>query len=273
MSVVRSKRTISKTEFENTFIELYRFSEMQTAKISNRRKRWLCEEYSELMNEAFNNIMDITESFYHRSNDKEYTDAKIIKTLNLLYMTQKRLYVMWNVSCIETKKMAKWCDLLQKECGLLIDMLDMKNKNDKRYDYKFKILDYRYINKAEFLRKMSEFHRFIHGKVTNAPKKYDNTSGQMLIDLADSTLFLLIKANSKIPTTKEEYESRKKCIELSISNLYKIQRHILFYCNLMNYSERVLEEWCDYVVEELKLLHSLKKSDAKRFGNLRLLPA
>lgn len=268
MSVVRSKRTISKTEYENTFTELYRFSETQTSKISNRRKHWICDSYNDLMNKAFNNIMTICESQYHSSNDEEYINSKLEETLDLLYMTQKPLYMIWNVSFAETKKMARWCGLLQKECGLLINMLNGENKNKTKYNYKFKILDYKSINNAKFLKNMSEFHRFVHGKVTNAPKKYDSTSGQMLIDLVDSTFFLLIKANSKIPTNKGEYERRKKCIDSAITNLYKMQRHILFYCNIMNYSERILKEWCDYLTTELKLLHSLKKSDAKRFGNL-----
>lgn len=268
MSVIRSKRVDANTEYENTFTELYRFSETQTAKIANRRKRWVCEEYNELMNRAFNNIMTITESSYHKPSDNSLINSKIIDTLDLLYMTQKRLYIMWNISCIETKKMAKWCDLLQKECELLIKMLDAENRDNAKYKYKFKILDYKSINKAEFLKNMSMFHRFIHGKVTNAPKKHDNTSGQMLIDLADNVFFLLIKANSKIPETQKEYEKRKKCINSAITDLYKMQRHILFYCNVMNYSETVIKEWFTYLDTELKLLHSLQKSDKKRFGNL-----
>lgn len=120
-----------------------------------------------------------------------------------------------------------------------------------------------------FLKNMAEFHRFVHGKVINAPCKYDDTSGSLLIDLVDTAFYFVIEANKKIPTSKEEYEKRTANINSAISALYKMQRQILFYCNLMQYSETVLNDWRNYLSSELKLLNALKKSDSKRFSKLQ----
>ena len=61
MSVIRSKRHISKFEYENTFTKLYQFSAEQTSKISKRRKKWLCTDIDEIMNNAYNLIMEMNE--------------------------------------------------------------------------------------------------------------------------------------------------------------------------------------------------------------------
>lgn len=171
--------------------------------------------------------------------------------------------IIWNVKRYKSKTMATWCGLLQSEYELLCKLINVRPK------YKFKILDYKAINNAEFLKNMSEFHKFVHGKVINAPCKYDNTSGSLLIDLIDTAFYSVIEANKKIPTTKEEYEKRAKNINSAISALYKMQRQILFYCNLMQYSESVLNDWRNYLTTELKLLNALKKSDNKRFSKLQ----
>lgn len=263
MSVIRSKRHISKSEYENTFTKLYHFGEQHTSKVANRRKRWLCREINDLMNDSYNLIMEINERTYHNTPDSSSVVVDDVgKVLKNLCSLQKPLLVLWNVEHYETKKMVSWCKLLQDEWELLTNMTEMK------YKYKFKILDYNALNKAEFLKNMSEFHRFVHGKVINAPCKFDDTSGQLLIKLVDSVFFSVIKANSKVPTNHEEYVTREKYISKAISDLYKLQRQSLFYCNLMQYSDSVLMQWSKYLNTEIKLLTALKKSDSKRFGKL-----
>lgn len=46
MSVIRSKRNIANTEYEDYFTKLYHFSEEQTSRVSKRRKKWLYDVYN-----------------------------------------------------------------------------------------------------------------------------------------------------------------------------------------------------------------------------------
>ena len=76
-------------------------------------------------------------------------------------------------------------------------------------------------------------------------------------------------ANRKIPTTQKEYIKRKEYLSKSISCLNKMNRGLLFYFNLMKYSERVMNEWSEMLTQELKMLHALQKSDKSRFEGLK----
>jgi hypothetical protein len=263
MSVIRSKRHISKFEYENTFTKLYHFSADQTTKIGNRRKKWLCAKIDNIMNHSYNLIMDINEGIYQNALTDEDINKLVEQVIYHLISLEKPLMILWNVKRYKSKTMATWCGLLQNEYELLCKLINVRPR------YKFKILDYKVINSVDFIKNMAEFHRFVHGKVINAPCKYDDTSGNLLIELVDTAFYYVIAANKKIPSTKEEYEKRTLNINSAISALYKMQRQILFYCNLMQYSESVLNDWRNYLSSELKLLNALKKSDSKRFSKLQ----
>lgn len=261
MSVLKSKRHISTFEYENTFTILYQFSAEQTSKVPLRKQKWLCAKIDEIMNNSYELIMELNECYF--SKEKEINSEEIInKTIDLLLQLEKPLLILWSVQRYRTKTMITWSDLLCKELDLLSKMA---GKNKK---HRIKILDYQTINRVSFLRNMSDFQLFLYGKVIKAPMKYDSTAGTLLLRLADDAFFYLIEANKKIPENKKELEYREKCISAAISNLRKMQRQTLFYCNLMKYSETVLREWSDYLTTELKLLNALKKSDAKRFEHL-----
>lgn len=263
MAVLRSKRKISKIEFENTFAKLYHYSANQTAKISKRKRKWLCNKINNKMNNIYNSIMELNEILYSKEFSKEEKKILIQQIISELITLDKPLYILWNIEKYKTKTMAYWCDLLQNEYNLLCKMIKMKPK------YKFKILDYKAINNAKFIKNMSEFHRFVHSKIIKAPCKYDDTSGNLLIKLVDDAFYFVIQANKKIPKTQQEFKQRIKYINKAITGLYKMQRQIIFYCNLMQYSEKILKEWNYYLTSELKMLKALKKSDIVRFGNLQ----
>lgn len=261
MSVIRSKRHISKFEYENTFTKLYQFSAEQTSKISKRRKKWLCTDIDEIMNNAYNLIMEMNEGYFET--DKEENISELVKqALDCLLKLEKPLLILWSVQKYKTKTMVTWSNLVCDEINLLYKMIDKKAK------YRMKILDYNAINKASFLKNMSDFHAYVYGKVINAPMKYDNSSGALLIRLVDDAFYHIIEANKKIPSNQKELKEREEHISKSISALRKMQRQTLFYFNLMRYSENVLREWTDYLTQELKILYALKKSDAERFKNL-----
>lgn len=217
MSVLRSKRQVAKTEYENTFANLYKFSYERTVAIPKRRKKWLANNIDTTMNRVYRNIMAINEHYNRDESCKNSHTCEIAEMCieNLLSL-EKPLMIMWNVQESEMRVMAPWVEQINYEIFLLNHMCMCEVSYPK-----VAVLDWRAINSAQFLKNMSELHRYTHGKVTNACMDYDNTQGA------------------------------------------------LFYFNLMQYSERVMTEWSEMLVTELKLLTALLKSDKKRFGSLQ----
>lgn len=263
MAVLRSQRKISDTEFENTFMRLYCFSRERTSPVSKRRKRWLCTNIDLTMNKIYRNIMEINECYFRDKVAKQkYINQLSDSSVEMLFSLEKPLMVLWNIQRYETKTMAHWVTQINKEISLL-NLI-----HDTERDDKVMIIDWRAIHSMKFLSNMSALHRYTHGKVTNATVRYDETEGALLIDLIDDAFYSLLKANQKIPTTQEEYIIRSKYISKSISCLKQLNRRMLAYFNLMQYSERVMREWSEMLIEELNLLLGLQKSDKSRFKNL-----
>ncbi len=265
MAVLRSKRHISRYEFEHTFSDLYAFSRERTSRVSKRRKKWLCYNIDSSMNSIFNMIMEVNEGRFLDNTTPSVEKSNLIgRSFDCLIELEKPLMVLWNIEKYETKKMAHWVELLNKELFLL-NLISNKEEPPK----KIMILDWKRIHETKFLSKMSELHRYVHGKVVNAKNRYDDTDSSLLISLVDDAFYNLMVANRKIPETKEEYEKRKEHISKAISSLKKMNRPMTFYFNTMGYSERIMREWSDLLTSELKLLYTLQRSDKARFKDLK----
>lgn len=264
MAVLRSKRKVAKTEFENTFSSLYKFSMNRTSDIPKRRKKWLCKNIDQEMNRTYRDVMEIN-TFYTR--DKElkakHTDNLTERSILRLSNLEKPLMVLWNVQKTKTRTMSTWVDLICRE----INLLNLMRENEVSVP-KMAILDWRAINEMNFLKNMSELHRYTHGKVINACSDYDDTQGALLIELVNDAFYYLMIANVRIPTTQKEYLERKSNISKSMSCLKELNRQMLFYFNLMQYSERIMLEWSEMLIQEIKMLTGLQKSDKERFGSL-----
>lgn len=264
MAVLRSKRQISKTEFENTLSNLYRYSMNKTIAVPKRRKKWLCVEIDDTMNTVYSDIMEVNTCYIQDTDDKaEYTAILIRRSIDNLISLQKPLMIMWNVQKYETKTMVEWSSFIKRELLLLNYLLESE------VEIHMPILDWRTINSVNFLKNMSELHRYTHGKVASACMSYDSTQGKLLINTVNDAFYYLMRANEKIPTTKKEYMKRKERISNVISSLHQMNRSLLPYFNLMQYSERIMNEWSSMLTQELKMLYALQKSDKSRFDGLK----
>lgn len=236
----------------------------QTSRIPKRRNRWLSPAVDNQMNEIYRDLMLISDTYFRNKNDKEiYTAEMAIRSVKKLNKLEKPLMILWNVQGYETGFMARWVSQIKREVDLLNQMHD-----EEDIECEVSILDWRVINNASFLKNMSELHRYTHGKIANAHMAYDSTQGALLISIVNDAFYELILANKKIPETKSEYEERRQHISNAITYLKEMNRPMLFYFNLMQYSERVMNEWAKLLVDELKMLSSLQKSDKERFKNL-----
>lgn len=235
-----------------------------TADIPKRKKKWLCSKIDFRMNQIYTDIMEINECYFQDDNEREqYVEHIVSRCIKRLLCLEMPLLSLWNVQRYEMKTMVEWYSRIDNEISLLNSM-----SNGEDVTNTMSVLDWRKINETRFLKNMSELHRYTHGKVINAKSAYDDTQGNLLIDLVNEAFYHLILANRKIPVTKAEYIKRKEHISHSISTLRKMNRSLLFYFNLMQYSERVMNEWSAMLVQELKMLSGLQKSDKARFGNL-----
>lgn len=232
----------------------------RTSSVAKRRKKWICHNIDTLMNDVCNDIMELNEGYFPKNIGKE---DLVRRSLHRLTELEKWLFVLWNIEQYPTKKMVQWVELVNSEIKLLNKMLE-----GDRIKNSIMILDWNTINSVKFLSNMSKLHRYIHGKVINARNRYDDTTGSMLIRLADDAFYSIICANKKIPATKKEYDERRKLVSNAISCLYKMQRQTIFYFNLMQYSENTLREWSDLITSEIRLLYALNKSDRERFSQL-----
>lgn len=264
MSVIRSRRHISDTEYENTFMQLYAFSREKTSRLPKRKQRWLGTDIDLIMNQTYRNIMDINECYFRNKDEKlEFIQDKVKQSVDLLQSLDEHLIVLWNIERYETKTMAHWVELIRKETSLLNLLYNTGGSVE------IMILDWDAIHKAEFLDNMKDLHRYTHSKVLNAESCYDNTEGALLLSLIDDAFYAVVKANQNIPINKKEYIVRSKYISHAISCLKQTNRRMLMYFNLMKYSERIMREWSDMLLKEITLLVGLQKSDKRRFGNLQ----
>lgn len=207
--------------------------------------------------------MEVSEGRFAIGQAKPMKANLIRQSIDCLIELEKPLLIMWNVEQYQTKKMVQWVTLINNEIALLDSLCDKEE-----YEKQIMILDWNKIHDTTFLKNMSELHRYVHGKVVSAKNRYDDTDSSLLISLIDEAFYSLMKANKKIPETKEDFEKRTAYISKSISCLRKMNRPMTFYFNTMGYSERIMREWSDMLVAELKLLYSLQKSDKARFKNL-----
>lgn len=264
MSVLRSKRKVAKSEYEHSFAELYQFSMKQTSRVPKRRGKWLCDAIDIAMNDIYLRIMHIGDSYFSSKDErKKYVSNEVVDIISLLNALEKPLMILWNIQRYEVRAMAQWVTKIKLEVSLLNQMHDSCN-----IGCAVSILDWQAINNAKFLKNMSELHRYTHGKVTNAPAMYDGTYGSLLIQIVDNAFYELILANKSIPKTKVDYEQRKRHISSAITYLNEMNRPLLFYFNLMQYSERVMVEWAEMLTNEIKMLSSLQRSDRARFKHL-----
>lgn len=243
---------------------LYKYSANRTMKLPKRRRKWLGDNIDAIMNSSYSSVMEASTN-YSRDENIAY-ETLCLHTKDALQMLQKLqspLLVLWNVQKYEQKDMVEWAKFVNAELNLLNDI----SGGDGAINQIF-ILDWRRINSVEFLRNMSELHRYTHGKVANAKMCYDSTQGKLLIDDVNDAFYHLMLANVKIPETHDEYVTRQKHLKQSLSSLNKMNRSLLLYFNVMQYSENVMNEWSDLLVNEMKLISGLMKSDKERFWKL-----
>ena len=97
MAVLRSKRQLAKTEYENAYTVLYNEVRRYMIAIPRRRQKWLCTEINKLINLAFRDIVEIND-YYDVEKEKRNEEVRkeeyevLLRQDKLAAMTGKRIY-------------------------------------------------------------------------------------------------------------------------------------------------------------------------------------
>lgn len=268
MAVHKSKRNISRFEFEHTFTKFYDYSCSRTSTIAKRRRKWLGYKIENIMNTAFDYIMQTSIRISRRGYPLMTKTELLQRALSLLGDLQKALWVLWNVDVYPMKRMIRWSVFANDAIKMLKYEIQKDDAAFASDVEEIMILDWEKIRKVAFLDNMSKLHRFTHGKAIHAQNKYDGSTTSILIDLVDEAFYQIICANAKIPKTQQEYKRRQDRLNKAIICLREMNRPLLSYFNTQHYSENVMREWSDMLQQEIKMLIALQKSDKSRFKAL-----
>ena len=251
MAVLKSKRTVSKEEYEHSFKAMYKHFVSHLSNVPKRRQKWLCKDLYRILNRTFEDIMEISEGYFAEDNKQEAIDAIVLSCIQRLQSLQKPLLVLWNIEKFEMRRMVYWVKLIHTVLDLLNNMMEAPIEMEYLY-----VLDWSAIYRAKFMSNMVELHRFVHGKVVKAPAKDDDSYNYLFITLIDNALYELCEANRRVPKTAEEYRKRRQHISNAISNLNKCQRPMIYFFSVHEYSNEVIKQMSGLLSTELILCNT-----------------
>lgn len=264
MSVLKTQRRVSSSQYWSSFTELYAFHVERIALISGRKQKWICTDINVIMNKAYEIVSSIESKYFPKDDKEEIKESLFSKTIDYLESLQNGLLILWNIEGYSMRQMSNWATMIDSEMKLLNDSMKTKREFNK-----IQILDWDKIHSTNFLNNMSKLHRFVHGKVIKVPHRYGDTIGASLTQFIDTAFVDIMRANIKMPETKDEYEKRKLLISEAISCLEDSEFPLLQLFNISHYSERVMKEFSDMLSNEIKMLKGLQISDRKRFADLK----
>ena len=88
-------------------------------------------------------------------------------------------------------------------------------------------------------------------------------------DFCTNALYDVAMANLREPQTKKEAETRDAWLKDAIDNLNAMQRPMVGLWNIMDYSEKIMDEWSGMIDEEIRILTGLREVDRNRYKNLQ----
>lgn len=273
MAILKNQRTLSQYEYERAFNSMYQHFRNECGKIPIRRRQWLCTELANLLRSAHSDIMELSTGFVDHSVRKEWKCNLANSAIGYLAKLQAPLYYYWNIMQTTESQMQNWCEIINSVISLLYGVfrsnaynVEISEQEKVQYIMYYRKQD---IESAKFLSNMRDLHRYSHSKVIRAHKDFDGFESSTIISLVNDAWYHCIAANQKIPKNKQEYIERRAHLSDAISSLQKLNRPMLSLFILLDYSEQTMREWSDLLVEEIRLLTALQKSDKKRFGSLK----
>jgi len=263
MAVLRRNRNVAFCEFERQMMNICRELKSRLGSLPARYHKYLDRRIYEPANQAYSAVIRANELNNKNSGARKKRQELFLESLQCLAKLQRPMLAYWNIKDSSEGGMEQMADMINREFGLLYGVM-----NRTEVPPMFLTLPKRKVKELAFLRTMSALHKYCYQKIGHAPDGCTDFIGRQIAEFADAALYHVVAANRKMPETKLEADQRARHLQEAIDNLNALQRPILALWNLMEYSEKTMDEWAGLLDEELKLLEGLKKADKARYSGL-----
>ena len=264
MAVLRRKRAVAFSEFERQMGNLCKELKARLNTLPARYKKFLNHRIYEPASHAYSAVIIANEQNSRDSSGAKRRTAMLHEALAQLAKLQKPLLAYWNLKDSTEGGMKQVVDMVNREYALIYGVL-----NRKEVPPMILTLPKRKAKELLFLGKMCELHRYTYQRIGHAPNDCTDFISMQIAEFVDSALYHVVMANHKMPETKDEADRRMQHLTSAVDCLNGLQRPILALWNLMDYSERIMDEWAGLLDEEIKLLEGLKKADRTRYKDLK----
>lgn len=265
MSVVKAKRHLSPHEFWWQMEKLKEYTALKISNTPKRKRKIICVAIGKHTADAWHYTALADEIRIKDEETRIMRTELFAKAIHELEELQKPLYIYWNIQHADTKSMEFWSNSINEEMTRIAGIYEKESGKQMHFHY-IKILHWKQMRECQYVSKMAEYHKYVHGKLMHLP--YDCMDVQKYREIIDHVFCEIVQSNWKIPETKQEFKKRKELIEDAIKQLNASQYLIYSIWNLKPFSEREMNEWAGMLNEILKLLSAVRKSDASRFCSL-----
>lgn len=265
MGVLRSKRGIAYSEFERNMWKIHIDLESRMHALPVRYKKHICGRLYEPLNRAYNAVIIADEQKGSAPAAKEKRQKYFQLAAYHLMQMEKPMMAFFNIRDISENGAESIEKALNYEIALIWGVAGWE-KEEKPV---FHILRKDKFKRLAFLGKMAELHRYTFQKTAHAPNDAYDALSSRIDDFATNALYDVVMANQREPRTRAEAQARDAWLKDAIDNLNAMQRPMVGLWNIMQYSEKTMDEWAGMIDEELRILAGLREADRKRYSGLQ----
>lgn len=277
MSVLKNKRRTSKIEYEKNFLGFYEYMMNLIDHIPRRWQKPLGAPMKEALNQMYDDVLMVSEMYI----EKERSKTRFIqcrKVIEELTSFQEWICLYWNLS--DGRNGIKWADAdrrkymsiyLNKEIYLLAGVMVKLDQNRK-----FGAIEVSYlrpfmrrdIEGIVFLQKLYELNNLVYTKSIRIPLAQRDEEVALACKYIRNAFYCAHTANSTLPSTKREYERRRKLFAEAISDMYRLNRPMMKLFMVHLFSNEDMETITGLVNDITRILQEIQKTDKERFKDL-----
>ena len=265
MGVLRSRRGLAYSEFERNMAKIHEELESRMHALPARYKKHICDRLYEPMNRAYDALIIADEQKGPAQAAKDKRQKYFKLALGWLMRMEKPMMAFFNIRDVSENGAA----LLEKAMNFEIALIYGAAGWPKEEKPVFHILNKNKFKRLAFLGKMAELHRYTFQKTAHAPNDCFDALSVRIDDFATNALYAVAMANIREPRTRKEAQMRDEWLKDAIDNLNAMQRPMVGLWNVMQYSEKIMDEWAGMIDEELRILAGLRDADRKRYSGLK----
>lgn len=265
MAVLRSKRTLAYSEFERQMAKIHQDLESRMHALPVRYKKHVCGKLYAPMNRAYDAVILANEQKGHNKAAQEKRQKCLSVAVKNIMAMERPLMAFLNIRDVKDAS----CELIGKALNFEISLIWGAAGWPTEEMPVFHSLKKEKFARLAFLGKMAALHRYTFEKTAHAPNDCFDSLSTRLDDFATNALYDVVMANDRMPTTRAEAEKRDAYLKDALDNLNAMQRPMVGLWNIMQYSEKIMDEWAGMLDEEITILTGLRSKDRERYKALR----